>query len=395
MSVSSIAKTGKFKNSSCILYAKMGTKISFLLFLFVLPAVLADLRVGFYKPTCPEAESIIFQAVQKRLNTDKSVTAALLRMQFHDCFVRGCDASILIDSTSQNQAEKDAGPNQTVREYKLIDEIKKALEAKCPSKVSCADIITVATRDAVVLAGGPNYTVPTGRRDGLVSKAGDVNLPGPQVTVSQAFQFFKARGLTLDEMVTLLGAHTVGVAHCSFFSERLQNDPSMDAQLAAKLSSICAHSNTDPTVFLDQGTGFAVDNEFYKQLLLKRGIMQIDQELAQHASTSGFVSRFARDGNGFKQSFGNAMMKMGSIGVLVGNEGEVRKNCRVFNPKKKPTVPSPSTKAKVSPPSKKADNTKQKKPKGKEQKKKNKGKKPKVPSKKNKKNIIKSTVIIN
>lgn len=63
-------------------------KSSFLLILFIVPAVLADLRVGFYKPTCPDAESIIFQAVQKRFNTDKSVTAALLRMHFHDCFVR-------------------------------------------------------------------------------------------------------------------------------------------------------------------------------------------------------------------------------------------------------------------------------------------------------------------
>uniref|UniRef100_A0A6N2NIN7 Peroxidase n=1 Tax=Salix viminalis TaxID=40686 RepID=A0A6N2NIN7_SALVM len=341
----------------------MGMKVSFLLVLFIFQAVSADLRVGFYKSTCPDAESIIFQAVQKRFNADKSVTAALLRMHFHDCFVRGCDASILIDSTSQNQAEKDSGPNQTVREYELIDEIKKALEAKCPSKVSCADIITVATRDAVVLSGGTNYTVPTGRRDGLISRAGDVNLPGPQVDVSQAFQIFRAKGLTLEEMVILLGAHTVGVAHCSFFSERLQNDPSMDANLAARLRNVCANQNTDPTVLLDQGTGFVVDNEFYKQLLLKRGIMHIDQQLAIDRSTSGFVSRFARDGNGFKKSFGNAMVKMGSIGVLVGNVGEVRTNCRVFNPKNKPTVPSPPPKVKASPPSKKTKTKKQKKPK--------------------------------
>ncbi|KAJ6763235.1 PEROXIDASE 25-RELATED [Salix purpurea] len=342
---------------------KMGMKVSFLLVLFTFQAVSADLRAGFYKSTCPDAESIIFQAVQKRFNADKSVTAALLRMHFHDCFVRGCDASILIDSTSQNQAEKDSGPNQTVREYELIDEIKKALEAKCPSKVSCADIITVATRDAVVLSGGPNYTVPTGRRDGLLSRADDVNLPGPQVDVSQAFQIFRAKGLTLEEMVILLGAHTVGVAHCSFFSERLQNDPSMDANLAARLRNVCANPNTDPTVLLDQGTGFVVDNEFYKQLLLKRGIMHIDQQLAIDRSTSGFVSRFARDGNGFKKGFGNAMVKMGSIGVIVGNDGEVRKNCRVFNPKNKPTVPSPPPKVKASPPSKKTKTKKQKKPK--------------------------------
>ncbi|KAJ4843025.1 hypothetical protein Tsubulata_028790 [Turnera subulata] len=313
----------------------------YLLFLSILPLALADLRVGFYQSSCPNAESIILGVVKSQFNTDPSITAALLRMHFHDCFVRGCDASILIDSTNQNQAEKDSGPNQTVRGYELIDQIKKALEAACPGTVSCADIITVATRDAVALAGGPNYAVPTGRRDGLVSRAGDVNLPGPTVSVPQASQIFSSKGLTVNEMVTLFGAHTVGVAHCSFFGNRLPNDPSMNSSLATSLSRTCANSNTDPTVPLDQGTPFAFDNAYYQQLLLKKGIMTIDQELATDGSSSGFVSSFARDANGFSQSFANAMVKMGSIQVLLGTAGEVRTNCRVFNPPTKPTIPPP------------------------------------------------------
>ena len=101
-------------------------------------------------------------------------------------FMQGCDASILIDSTSKEQSEKDAGPNLTVRGYELIDAAKKNLEAACPSKVSCADIVALATRDAVFLSGGPFYPVPTGRRDGLVSNPDEVNLPGPTLSVSQA-----------------------------------------------------------------------------------------------------------------------------------------------------------------------------------------------------------------
>ncbi|EEF36655.1 peroxidase 44 [Ricinus communis] len=321
----------------------MQTKIPFLFFLFVLPLALGDLRVGFYQSTCPQAESIVFQVVQNRFKTDPSVTAALLRLHFHDCFVRGCDASILIDPTNKKQSEKQAGPNQTVRGYEIIDEIKNALEAACPSMVSCADIIALAAKDAVALAGGPNYSVPTGRRDGLVSNIGDVNLPGPQLTVPEAFQFFRPKGFTVGEMVTLLGAHTVGVAHCSFFQERVSNgafDPTMDSNLAANLSKICASSNSDPSVFMDQSTGFVFDNEYYKQLLLKRGIMQIDQELSVDGSSAGFVSSFARNGIGFKQSFGNAMVKLGTVEVLVGNAGEVRTNCRVFNAQKKPMNPN-------------------------------------------------------
>ncbi|PPS00829.1 hypothetical protein GOBAR_AA19832 [Gossypium barbadense] len=295
----------------------MRMKIIFVLyFTILLPLALAQLKVGFYKTSCPRAESIVKAAVQKRFNTDKSITAALLRMHFHDCFVRGCDASILIDSTNQSRSEKESGPNLTVRGYELIDEAKKALEKVCPSKVSCADIITLATRDSVVLAGGPSYDVPTGRRDGRVSNMNEVNLPGPSLSVSQAFQSFKDKGLTMDDMVTLLGTG--------------KPDPSMDAGLVTTLKGICGNGS-NPTAFLDQGTSFSFDNEFYRQIRAKKGVMKIDQELADDRLSSGIVSRFASNANLFRTRFAQAMVKMGNIQVLVGNAGEIRKNSRVIN----------------------------------------------------------------
>ncbi|KAK6912549.1 hem peroxidase [Dillenia turbinata] len=316
-------------------------------FLFMAPLAWGQLRVGFYSSSCPKAESIIRQVVQQRFGSDRSITAALLRMHFHDCFVRGCDASLLIDSNSTNtkSSEKDAGANQTVRGFELIDEIKKILEAQCPSTVSCADIITVATRDAVALAGGPNYNIPTGRRDGLVSNPSEVDLPGPDVSVAKATKIFKSKGFNANEMVTLLGAHTVGVAHCGFFGGRLSNfqgsgapDPTMDPTLAAKLLQTCGTTSEpitqDPTAFLYQNTSFIVDNQFYNQILQKRGILQIDQALALDSSTRPVVSSFATNGMAFQQSFAKAMVKMGKVQILVGNTGEIRKNCRAFNPPK-------------------------------------------------------------
>lgn len=59
---------------------------------------------------------------------------------------KGCDASILLDGSS---SEKTAVPNLSVRGYEVIDTVKAAVEAKCPGLVSCADIIVMATRDAV------------------------------------------------------------------------------------------------------------------------------------------------------------------------------------------------------------------------------------------------------
>lgn len=41
----------------------------------------------------------------------------------------------------------------SVRGYDLIDTIKSTLEQTCPGLVSCADIIVMATRDAVALVG--------------------------------------------------------------------------------------------------------------------------------------------------------------------------------------------------------------------------------------------------
>ena len=105
-------------------------------------------RVGFYSSTCPRAESIIRSTVQSHFKSDPTVAPGLLRMHFHDCFVQGCDASILIDGPN---TEKTAPPNLLLRGYEVIGDAKTQLEAACPGVVSCADIVALAARDSVVL----------------------------------------------------------------------------------------------------------------------------------------------------------------------------------------------------------------------------------------------------
>lgn len=85
--------------------------------------------------------------------------------------------------------------------------------------------------------------VPTGRRDGFVSNPEDANriLPPPFISVEGMLSFFGNKGMDVFDAVALLGAHTVGVASCVNFADRItdfqgtgQPDPSMDPNLAAR-----------------------------------------------------------------------------------------------------------------------------------------------------------------
>ncbi|KAI3933912.1 hypothetical protein MKX01_028238 [Papaver californicum] len=314
---------------------KMSTVTGFtfgvLLILASFTACYAQLTNGFYANKCKiNVEETVQRIVSKRIQDDPTLVAALVRMQFHDCFVQGCDASLLLNG---DDTEKTAGPNGSVRGYELIDEIKIELEKEqsCPNIVSCADIIVMATRDAITSSQGSRYDVETGRRDGFISVASEAvaNLPSPSISVSDSITVFANKG-----------GHTIGKASCGNFESRLNSspqDPSMDPVLAEKLKKICpqntAGSNTGQAD-LDQNSASTnvVDNSFYQQIRMRRGLLSIDQNIAFDPLTVVLVKRLS-DGNvEFLTRFGAAMVKLGNVGVKVrDDEGEIRKDCRFVN----------------------------------------------------------------
>lgn len=48
----------------------------------------AAVQLHFYARSCPRAEAIVRRAVRRRAALDRSVLPALIRLHFHDCFVR-------------------------------------------------------------------------------------------------------------------------------------------------------------------------------------------------------------------------------------------------------------------------------------------------------------------
>ncbi|KAL6008749.1 hypothetical protein ACLOJK_021975 [Asimina triloba] len=257
--------------------------------------------------------------------------------------IQGCDDSVLLDSTPGNPAERyNPANNPSLRGFHVIHAAKVKIEAQCPQTVSCADILAFAARDSAHNLGGIRYVVPAGRRDGRVSSRDEAgqNLPSPSLDAQQLKNRFEAKGLSLDEMVTLSGAHSIGVSHCSSFTTRLYNSsqpsPSIDVKFFARLKSKCPATagvgdNEDPTVPLDKHSPNRLDNHYYVNLKQKKGVLASDQSLFDSALTSGMVRRNAKNHREWAAKFATAMVRMGSINVMTGNQGEIRKNCGVVN----------------------------------------------------------------
>ncbi|KAL6841908.1 hypothetical protein ACP4OV_028420 [Aristida adscensionis] len=293
------------------------------------------LRVGFYDDDkgrkCPGAEDIVRDVVRA---ADAGVKAGLIRLFFHDCFVRGCDGSVLLNTTSHPQPEMAGAPNLSLRGFEVIDAAKAALERRCPGKVSCADVVAFAARDASYFLSGRevSFKMPAGRYDGLVSLASETlpNLPPPFAGVERLKDMFAAKGLAADDMVALAGAHSVGRSHCSSFRDRLPpNASDMNATLAAELSQQCGGGG-DPTVMQDVRTPNVLDNQYYSNVLDNDVLFESDAALGS-TETSDLVSCYARSPAEWRRRFAEAMVKMGRVEVKTSANGEIRKECGVVN----------------------------------------------------------------
>ncbi|KAG6767202.1 hypothetical protein POTOM_028392 [Populus tomentosa] len=281
------------------------------------------LSYDFYNKTCPNVEKIIHNVVSQKLLEAPVAAAGALRIFFHDCFVEGCDASVLIASRESNKAERDAEMNLSLPGdgYDVFFRAKRALELQCPGFVSCADVMAIATRDLVNLVGGPRWEVEKGRRDGLISKASrvDGNLPQVNQTIPQLISLFKSKGLSTMDMVALSGGHTIGFSHCKEFMPRIYGynstfdiDPTMNQEYARTLRSpfhglrYCFYTETCPNV--EQVILNAVADKFSEILFLLLALYEsspLTAFIKQHCKTrKGCRNKpVSLSGNGFDLFF--------------------------------------------------------------------------------------------
>ncbi|KAB1227846.1 Peroxidase 58 [Morella rubra] len=112
----------------------------------------------FYGSRCPNqnVSNIVSGVVEQAAQNDVRINPKLIRLHFHDCFVEGCDGSILLDNADGIESEKDAVPNSgSAGGYVVVDDIKSALENVCPGVVSCADILANSSQILVSLGTPP------------------------------------------------------------------------------------------------------------------------------------------------------------------------------------------------------------------------------------------------
>lgn len=296
----------------------------------------AQLSPTFYDATCPNAVDTVRTSIRQAVSRERRMAASLIRLHFHDCFVQGCDGSLLLNDTTTFRGEQSAGPNRnSVRGFQVIEAAKVAVERACPGVVSCADILTLAARDASDAVNGPSWTVRLGRRDSTDANfdLANADLPAPFSDVREVFAPFERKGFTLREMVALSGAHTIGQAKCSEFRNHIyRNRTYIDPGFASTRKRSCPETTGDGNLApLDLVTPNSFDNNYFMNLQSGRGLLHSDQVLFGDASTRDMVVEYGRNPRVFDADFASAMVKMSELSPLVGGSGIIRRVCSAIN----------------------------------------------------------------
>ncbi|CAN4126731.1 unnamed protein product [Withania somnifera] len=277
--------------------------------------------------------------MRKALKREARSIASVMTLQFHDCFVNGYDASVLLDDIPNMLGEKLALSNiNSLRSYDVVDEVKEALEKACPGVVSCADLLVIAARDVVALSGGPYWEVKLGRLDSLTASQEDSNkiMPSPRSNATYLIDLFSRFNLSIQDLVALSGSHSISKGRCFSIVFRLYNqsgsgkpDPAIESTFREKLDKLCPLGGDGNVTGNLDATPEIFDNQYFKDLMNGRGFLNSDQTLFTDPITREYVKEFSINQEYFFKAFSQGMIKMGDL--QSGRPGEVRRDYRVAN----------------------------------------------------------------
>lgn len=177
-----------------------------------------------------------------------------------------------------------------------------------------------------------------GRKDSLYASQEDSNniMPSPRANASSLIDLFAKFDLSIEDLVSLSGSHSIGQGRCFSVMFRLYNqsgsgkpDPAIEPHYRKELNKLCPVGGDENVTGNLDATPALFDNQYFNDLVSGRGFLNSDETLYTYEETRKWVVKFSRDQKAFFDAFVKGMLKMGDL--QSGQPGEVRRNCRVVN----------------------------------------------------------------
>ncbi|KAG5549152.1 hypothetical protein RHGRI_014500 [Rhododendron griersonianum] len=219
----------------------------------------AQVTSTFYDNTCPNALTIR-TSIRQAVSSECRMAASLIHLHFHDCFVQGCDASILLDVAATAMSERTALPNaRSARDQKAIT-------------LPCVCNIEIKHR------------------------------------------------------------YTQEMPHIGYCNRIYSNGSNIDASFTSTRRRTCPAAGNRNLAPLDLVTPNSFDNNYFKNLIQKKGLLESDQVLFNGGSTDSIVSEYSTNPATFKADFAAAMIKYGNIiDSTTSKNGVERRICSALN----------------------------------------------------------------
>ncbi|KAJ4321698.1 hypothetical protein N0V94_002790 [Neodidymelliopsis sp. IMI 364377] len=243
--------------------------------------------------SCPSIWSTVLPELQTAFSGCGRDAHGAIRAPFHDCINNGCDGSLIL--TDECSRAENAG---------LSDICSKLLSWTQKYNTSAADMIQFAAATAISACPlGPRVKALVGRVDS--SEAAPLNsMPGSRDPIDSILEKFAAKGFSPDDVVALMGTHSVAV--------QVNDDPS---QAGKSLDST-------PSVY---------DTKFYQETMDGTApySLQSDKGLANDTKTHEKWAEFAAgDMSAWDSAFTDAWNRF----AVIGNDVDSLQDCSSIIP---------------------------------------------------------------